>query len=56
MDRLKTVFRIFLIGLFVATGSTAQQQSQPTVNEIVLEAIQGDDGTAPYGPCFKITL
>jgi len=56
MHRLKTPFRILLICLFAATGSIAQQKSQPNVNEIVLEAIQGDDDTAPYGPCFKITF
>jgi len=45
-----------LICLFAATGSSAQQKSQPITNEIVLEATQGENDGSPYGPAFKISF
>lgn len=54
---MKTFFILLLLGLLTAASPAAGQKSQPRVDEIGLEAIQGSDNDIkPFGPGFKITL
>jgi hypothetical protein len=53
---MKSTSWILLVGLIAATSLAAGQKSQPRIDEIVLEATQGDNDGLPYGPCFKITF
>ncbi len=45
-----------MFGLITAVSPSPVQKSQPRVDEIVLEARQGEDMGEPFGPGFKITL
>lgn len=47
---------VVLVLLMTAVSAASVQKTQPRVDEIVLEARQGEDMGEPFGPGFKITL
>jgi hypothetical protein len=47
---------VLLVALMTAVSAAPAQKSQARIDEIVLEALQGDRSAQPFGRGFKITL
>lgn len=47
---------VLLVALMTAVSAAPPQKSQLRIDEIVLEALQGDRSAQPFGRGFKVTL